>query len=111
AGRRSRCSARDGPLNRQAIPANLDSVAELHGAVCIEYLLPDEWRVDQQLSAYAAAASVPVRAVDTGHFYTTRDEVAQVLGAGRSWIMDRFYRSMRVRHRVLLDGEGRPAGG
>ncbi|MBY4726467.1 MULTISPECIES: cryptochrome/photolyase family protein [Burkholderia] len=101
----------DDPLNRQAIPANLDSVAELHGAACIEYLLPDEWRVDQQLSAYAAAASVPVRAVDTGHFHTTRDEVAQVLGAGRSWIMDRFYRSMRVRHRVLLDGEGRPAGG
>ncbi|MCW3733666.1 cryptochrome/photolyase family protein, partial [Burkholderia cenocepacia] len=29
----------DDPLNRQAIPANLDSVAELHGAVCIEYLL------------------------------------------------------------------------
>ncbi|RDT04526.1 cryptochrome/photolyase family protein, partial [Burkholderia contaminans] len=99
----------DDPLNRQAIPANLDSVAELHGAACIEYLLPDEWRVDQQLSAYAAAANVPVRAVDTGHFHTTRDEVGHVLGTGRSWVMDRFYRSMRVRHRVLLDAQGPPA--
>lgn len=101
----------DDPLNRQAIPANLDSVAELHGATCIEYLLPDEWRLDQQLSAYAAAASMPVRAVDTGHFYTTRDEVGRVLGTGRSWVMDRFYRSMRVRHHVLVDAQGRPAGG
>lgn len=101
----------DDPLNRQAIPANLDSVAELYGAACIEYLLPDEWRVDQQLGAYAAAARMPVRAVDTGHFYTTRDEVGRLLGAGRSWIMDRFYRTMRVRHRVLLDAEGGPAGG
>ncbi|MFP3560980.1 cryptochrome/photolyase family protein, partial [Paraburkholderia sp. SIMBA_049] len=43
--------------------------------------------------------------------YTTRDEVASLFGNSRTWVMDRFYRSMRVRHRVLLDAQGRPAGG
>ncbi|WP_070105653.1 cryptochrome/photolyase family protein [Burkholderia plantarii] len=101
----------DDPRNRQDIPDNLAMLAGSIGARRIEYLLPDEWRIDRQLGAYAAASAIPVAAVDTGHFYTTRDEVRESMGAGRSWVMDRFYRAMRVRHRVLLDADGRPAGG
>ncbi|WP_041494361.1 cryptochrome/photolyase family protein [Burkholderia sp. KJ006] len=101
----------DDPLNRQAIAANLDMLVDRYGAHRIEYLLPDEWRVDRQLHAYAASARVPVQVLDTNHFYTTRDEVASLFGNSRTWVMDRFYRSMRVRHRVLLDAQGRPAGG
>ncbi|MCQ0033415.1 cryptochrome/photolyase family protein [Burkholderia glumae] len=101
----------DDPRNRQAIPANLDLLAESLDARRIEYLLPDEWRLDQQLRAYAAASAIPVAAVDTGHFYTTRDALREAMGAGRPWVMDRFYRAMRVRHRILLDADGAPAGG
>ena len=110
AGHRVRYVAIDDPGNRQRLTGNLDALVAHYGAAALEYQLPDEWRLDAQLRDWAARAGVPVRAVDSAHFYAPRDGVARDLAGHRQWVMEHFYRRQRRRHRVLMEGD-QPAGG
>ena len=71
---------------------------------------PGDWRVLQSLRAVAASAGLPLELRDDRHFYSTvRDFAAHA--AGRKQLrMEYFYREMRRRHGVLMDGS-EPAGG
>ncbi len=97
--------------NRQSLPANLDCLIERYQAQRFEYQLPDEWRLDQQLRQYCQSLAIASRACDSEHFYTQRDDAAQLFGAQPHWLMEKFYRRMRVKHGVLLDDTQRPLGG
>ena len=110
AGHRVHYLAIDDRLNLQAIPANLDALLAEHRASAFEYQAADEWRLDAQLAAYARSLAIPVRKVDSAHFYTSRDEASALFEGRKQWLMERFYRAMRVKHGVLMDGDG-PAGG
>ncbi len=101
----------DDPENRQALPANLDRLIERHEARALEYQEPDEWRLDRQLAAYGKTLALPCRCVGSEHFYTARDEAATLFGGRPKWLMEQFYRRMRVKHGVLVDVAGKPAGG
>jgi len=97
----------DDAANQQSLPANLDRLIAHYQARAFEYQAPDEWRLDRQLAEYAGQLPIPARMVESEHFYTRRDEAA-----GRSqWLMEHFYRQMRIRHGVLLAGPGKPLGG
>ncbi|WP_334135053.1 cryptochrome/photolyase family protein [Tepidimonas sp.] len=109
-GHRVRYVAIDDPSNRQRLIANLQALVQHYRAAAVEYQLPDEWRLDAELRAWAASAPVPVRACDSAHFYTPRDGVARVLAGHRRWVMEHFYRHQRRRHGVLMDGTA-PVGG
>ena len=111
AGHRVHYLAIDDPANRQALPANLDALLAEHGADAFEHQAPDEWRLDRQLADYAAQLAIPGRMVDSEHFYTRRDEAAELFAGRKQWLMEHFYRSMRIRHGVLLGGPGKPLGG
>lgn len=113
AGHRVWYLAIDDPANQQSLPANLTWLLHQHGASQLEYQAPDEWRLDQQLRDYAAQQAIAVRCVDSEHFLTTRDEVAQFFGnrGGERWTMEVFYRHMRQRHGVLIEPDGGPGGG
>ena len=99
AGHRVRYITIDDASNRQSLPANLDALIAHYGAVALEYQHPDEWRLDRQLAEFAAAGAIPVRAVDSDHFYTARDEAAGIFAGRRQWLMEHFYRTLRQRHR------------
>jgi len=114
AGHRVRYVAIDAPSNRQSFTANLDALVAHYGAGRVQYQAPDEWRVDDQLRAWAllqAPQGLAVDMVDTHHFMTTRDEAALLFAQRKQWLMEHFYRHMRTRHRVLLDAAGKPEGG
>ena len=111
AGHRVRYLRIDDPGNTQSLTANLDAMIAELGAVAFEYQEPDEWRLDQQLAAYAASLTIPCRRVDSEHFYTTRDEAARLFAGRRQWLMEHFYRHMRQRHDVLMERDGKPVGG
>lgn len=111
AGHRVDYLAIDDPDNRQSLPANLEMLLARHAARRFEYQAPDEWRLDRQLAGWAETLSIPAGMVDSGHFYTQRDEAARLFAGRRQWRMEHFYRRMRERHRVLMDGPGRPVGG
>ena len=97
------------PHNRQSLTANLDALAQAVGAEVVEAQLPDEWRLDAQLRAHAAQAPYALHLVDSHHFLGTRDEAARFFGDS-PWLMERFYRHLRQRERVLMEGR-QPAGG
>jgi len=101
----------DDPANLHAVPANLDALATHYHATAIEYQAPDEWRLDEQLYQHGRQAAIPWVMFDSAHFYTARHEAADLFRDRKQWLMEFFYRQMRVRHGVLMDGPGKPAGG
>ena len=111
AGHRVHYLAIDDPANRQSLPANLDALITQYSAGAFEYQAPDEWRLDQQLVNYAQQLAIPGRMVDSEHFYTRRNEARQLFEGRKQWLLEYFYRQMRIRHDVLMAGLGKPIGG
>ena len=101
----------DDPGNQQSLPANLDLLRRHYRAAAFEWQAPDEWRLDQQLRGYADALEIATAMADTEHFYTARGDAGAFFGQRRQWVMEHFYRHMRVRHGVLVNAAGAPAGG
>src|SRR5471032_188915 len=58
AGHRVHYLAIDDEDNRQSLPANLDYLLAHYAADAFVWQAPDEWRLDQQLAAYAAGVDV-----------------------------------------------------
>jgi deoxyribodipyrimidine photolyase-related protein len=88
--------------NLEALRAELEA---MHGeAVAIEYQEPDEYRVDQALGGLGRCAS-------SEHFLTERDAVQRQFAGKKTYLMEAFYRVMRVKWSVLLDEYGHPEGG
>ena len=89
---------------------NLNRLIDEYHIVQFEYQLPDEYRLDQQLKSFALNASVPVVAFDTEHFLTSRSELGDFFAGKKQYLMESFYRMMRKKWNVLMDGAN-PAGG
>lgn len=79
----------------------LDLVAE-DKFKCFEYQLPDEYRLDEQLKSICEKLSIPTKAVDSEHFYTSRNELADFFKGKKQLLMESFYRMMRKKHDVLM---------
>ncbi|MEB0075971.1 cryptochrome/photolyase family protein [Pseudomonas sp. CCI3.2] len=111
AGHRVHYLCIDDPQNRQSLPGNLDHLLGALQVNRFEYQAPDEWRLDAQLAEYCAGQSRPWCEVDSEHFYSARDAAAQQFAGRKQWLMEHFYRHMRVTHQVLMDANNRPSGG
>ena len=69
-----------------------------------EYQLPDEYRLDEQLKTICSTLTIQSEAFDTEHFYTTRHELSDFFEGKKLLLMENFYRNMRKKHHVLMDG-------
>jgi len=97
----------DDPRQQGSLRANLEALKRelsLSSDLVIEYQEPDEYRVDQSLLGAG-------RCVPSEHFLTERGSVAAHFTGKKTYLMESFYRAMRVRHGVLLDSIGQPEGG
>ena len=110
-GHRVHYVAIDDAANLQSICANIDALATQYEAAACEYQAPDEWRLDQQLYQHGRAAPIPWRMIDSDHFYGTRNHVADLFTGRKQWLMEFFYRQMRVEHQVLMEDAKKPVGG
>ncbi|MFP5429702.1 MAG: cryptochrome/photolyase family protein [Gammaproteobacteria bacterium] len=90
-------------------PALLQKLARYHHATAFAYQWPDEYRLDQQLRSLESCTGLPVTVHDSEHFFTGRGDVAAFFGQ-KQWRMEWFYRDMRKRHGILVQG-GEPSGG
>ena len=98
--------------NRQNFAENLRAVFAEVGATRFEYQEPDEWRLDQALRDFAAGCGRPAAMVPSEHFLDARGGVAAHFQKdAKRWLMESYYRRMRVRTRLLLEPEGTPLGG
>lgn len=71
---------------------------------------PGEWRVREGLLGAAGNLGVPLDVRPDRRFLSTREEFAAHARGRKQLRMEFFYREMRRRHGVLMDGES-PAGG
>jgi len=60
--------------NLQSFDKNLQAMINRHKITHFEYQLPDEYRLDQLLKQFSATLAISHAAVDSEHFYTTRNE-------------------------------------
>ena len=97
--------------SQPSMTANLDRLIQHYGATVFEYQDPDEWRLDAQLAEYASRLTIACQKVSSEHFYTARHEAAALFAGRTKWLMETFYRHMRVRHKVLIDDAKKPVGG
>ncbi|WP_445719692.1 cryptochrome/photolyase family protein [Flavobacterium sp.] len=75
-----------------------------------EYQFPDEYRLDEQLKSICEKLSIPTKTIDSEHFYTSRNELADFFKGKKQLLMESFYRMMRKKHQVLMVGD-QPLGG
>lgn len=111
AGHKVHYIAIDDTDNLQSVPANIDALISQYQATVFEYQAPDEWRLDQQLYQHGRRANIPWNMVDSEHFYTSRNEVSDIFSGRKQWLMEFFYRQMRVTHHVLMEDTKKPLGG
>ena len=101
----------DNSANTQHLRKNIAQLVQRHGIEKFEYQLPDEYRLDQQLKQLSDDLSIECEAVDSEHFLTDHDELAEFFRDSKSLLMESFYRHMRRKHDILINADGEPAGG
>ncbi|NNF19124.1 MAG: cryptochrome/photolyase family protein [Flavobacteriaceae bacterium] len=102
-----RINDQDNPQELQAI---IDHTIAAMKAECFQYQLPDEYRLDRQLKEIIANLDIETTAVDSEHFLSSRDELADFFEGKKQLLMESFYRYMRKKHNILMDGK-EPEGG
>ena len=108
AGHRVHYVAIDDTANLPTITDNLKALIAKYQAKAFEYQAPDEWRLDEQLANFAKSLEISSQVFDSEHFFTSRDEVALLFGERKKWLMETFYRQMRVKHSVLIEEGSKP---
>lgn len=90
--------------NTHSLTGNLNRLITVYAIRKFEYQLPDELRLDTQLREFCNGLEIPWRVDDTEHFFTTRDELADFFSGKKMMLMETFYRAMRKKHNLLMDG-------
>lgn len=91
--------------NKHSFLENLKPLIQNYSAEKIEYQLPDEYRLDIQFKNFQEVLGVSAVVYDTEHFYTTREELAQFFKGKKMFLMESFYRYMRKKDHLLMNGD------
>ena len=83
---------------------------DAHAVSRFEYQAPDEYRLQQQLRSLELPPSVTVSEFDSEHFLLARNELAEYVTPARHNRLETFYRKMRRRFDILMEGD-QPQGG
>ncbi len=95
----------DDPDNKQDFEKNIQALIKQHKIRKFEYQLPDEYRLDEQLKNICQKIGIETSFVDTEHFMTQREDVKKFFGDKKSYLMESFYRAMRVKSGILMQGD------
>jgi deoxyribodipyrimidine photolyase-related protein len=100
----------DGEDNKGSIAENVNETLKNGRYSSWAYQLPDEYRLDRVLAYLSEEIDLPCEKADTEHFFTSRDELKDFFEGKKTYVLESFYRYMRKKHGILMDGE-QPAGG
>jgi deoxyribodipyrimidine photolyase-related protein len=90
--------------NQQSFEKNLQKIFSEKNITHFEYQLPDEFRLDQLLSIFSNHLAITHSVVDSQHFFATRNELGDFFSGKKMFLMESFYRDMRKKHHVLMEG-------
>jgi deoxyribodipyrimidine photolyase-related protein len=91
--------------NLQSFDKNISTLIQENNFTTFEYLLPDEYRVDEHLKKLCKNLSIAYSAYDTEHFLSKRNEVGDFFKGKKTFLLENFYRAMRKKYNILMDGE------
>ncbi len=113
AGRPLHYTALDADCNRGSLQAQLQSDIERLRPARLVMTSPGDWRVLQAIRTVAQANRLPLDMREDRHFYCSVREFAAHARGRESLRLEYFYREMRKRHGVLMDGDAgdEPEGG
>lgn len=77
----------------------------------ISCVIPGDWRVKEQIEATCAELGTPLKWSADTHFMDTPETFRAWAEGRRSIRLEYYYREMRKRHDILMDGDGQPVGG
>ncbi len=97
--------------NQQDLVENLKQIIAAKAIDKFEYQMPDEYRLDQQLSRFCDQLGIKSQVFDTEHFLTTRYELSDFFEGKKQMIMEYFYRNMRKKYNLLVLEDKKPVGG
>ena len=101
----------DDPANSGSFTGELAHAVERHAPDRIRVTEAGEWRVAAMLDAWATRFDVPVQVLPDTRFLASHADFADWAARQKGRLtMEWFYREMRVRYGLLLDGR-KPAGG
>jgi deoxyribodipyrimidine photolyase-related protein len=89
--------------NLQSFDENCNHLIAKYKFTHIEYLQPDEYRVDEHLKKFVNQLSITYTVYDTEHFLSTKYELKDFFKDKKTYVMESFYRYMRKKHHVLMD--------
>ncbi len=100
----------DDTIQYKCLDELLDVLFEQHDIEHFEYQLADEYRLREQLHRYTQKLSIKCTEYESEHFYLKDDELKKYFTKNKKHRMEAFYRKMRVRFNVLMNG-AEPEGG
>ena len=113
AGRPLQYARLDDPTNHGSLPAQLSADIDRLRPTGLVMTAPGDWRVLQAIKGVAQAHGLPLDIREDRHFYGSVREFAAHARGRKSLRMEYFYREMRKRHGVLMQGAAadQPEGG
>ncbi len=101
----------DDTQNAQSFETNILNLIKKYGIKNFAYQLPDEYRLDVLLTDFAEkiknTAGVATTIFDTEHFLSSRGDLAETFKGKKTYLMENFYRKMRVKHHLLMEADGK----
>ncbi len=99
--------------NRGTLAAELAAAIGAHRPQSLVLTAPGDWRVLQSLRTVARQAGLPLDLRDDRHFFATIREFAAHAAGRKQLRQELWYRELRLKTGVLMDGPGgtRPVGG
>jgi deoxyribodipyrimidine photolyase-related protein len=91
--------------NSQDLSVNLSIIIKEHQIEYFEYQMPDEYRLDVQLKDFCEKLDIPSKVFDSEHFLTERAFLADFFKGKKTYLMETFYREMRKKYKILMDGK------
>ena len=92
--------------------AKFENLSHMISSLCTEhkisrfdYQAPDEYRLSQQLLNLELSSDVTITCYDSEHFLLPKNEIEQYINTGVHNRMESFYRKMRKRFYVLMEGD------
>ncbi len=95
----------DDKKNKQDLTKNLSLLIKDLAIEKLEYQHPDEYRLDQQLDLFCKNLNIPSEVFDTEHFLSKRNELETFFEGKKTYLMESFYRYMRKKYNILMDGD------
>lgn len=109
-GTRVRYVRLDDPDNTQSLGGEVRRALADFSLSALALTEPGEWRVRSMMTEWRNSLGVPVTILDDDRFYCSRAEFSAWAKGRRQYRMEFFYREMRRKTGLLMDGD-KPAGG